>query len=73
MPCPVSASVRRYQAGLRQIEAWWNFLAATHGKPTMDRDEKDRAEARVIAAKLMLTAVPFLLLLALFALHRWIG
>ena len=39
----------------------------------MDRDEKERPEAWGIAAKLILTVVPFLLLLTLFALHRWIG
>ncbi len=39
----------------------------------MRRDEKERAEAWAIAAKLILTAGPFVLLLALAALHRWLG
>ena len=40
---------------------------------TMDRHEKERTEAWVIAAKLALTLLPFILVLTLFALHRWIG
>jgi len=38
----------------------------------MDRDGKDRTESWVIAAKLALTLLPFIVLLALFALFRWI-
>ncbi len=39
----------------------------------MSGDERDRNEAWVIAAKLGLVLVPFILLLAFFALYRWVG
>ena len=38
---------------------------------TMDRDGKERTESWVIATKLALTLLPFILLLTLFALFRW--
>lgn len=39
----------------------------------MGRDENERTETWAVAAKVVLTAGPFVLLLALFALHLWIG
>ena len=39
----------------------------------MDPDEKEQADAWAVAGKLILTIGPFVLLLALFALNRWIG
>lgn len=39
----------------------------------MGRDEKERAKAWAVAAKLILTAGPFVLLLVLAALHWWLG
>ena len=39
----------------------------------MDRDDSERTEAWAIVAKVVLTVLPFVLLLTLFALHRWMG
>ena len=48
-------------------------MRACTAERTMDRDEKERTESWVVAAKLALTLLPFIVLLALFALYRCIG
>jgi len=39
----------------------------------MDQDARERVEVWAVGAKLLLTLSPFALLIAFFALYRWIG
>ncbi len=39
----------------------------------MDQDARERVEVWAVVAKLLLTLSPFVLLIAFFALYRWIG